>query len=544
MNTKMRTRFFARSFLTEVQVPGNSKRTSIVKQLMGLSLFFVFILTAVGLYSFYAVNLLAENTNELITERVPSSASMSLVDMNHDAIRGAVFHGIIAAKTADAKKLEEAEKELTEYTENISKYYLETKTYIKDKSLLKIIDAANEDLVDYVNQAKIIFAHCKNLKPDLAMAGFDQFQNSFEKLEKSLGKMSDEIHRSAKESTDKALAASANGKLSIGIGVLLGLLVTISTSALLVTRMKKLMTGILYELDLESKKVESSSSTLMESSYHLESILKNQSEATQESSAALTQVDSMIGRTNDISESLVGMLSQARVAAQDGRDAATKMKESMGQISESSVNLVQQVRHNSEKMQNVLSVISEIGEKTKIINEIVFQTKLLSFNASVEAARAGEHGKGFSVVAEEIGNLARVSGSAAKDISEMLETGIQRVNSIVDDTKAQLETSADQSTKSVSKGLSDVDRCYSAIELILEDFLQFDKLANQVRVATGEQSHGVKEARHAAEIIDEGSRSISTSSTQSRGLAQDMKLQAQSLVDIVDKLKITMLDAS
>ena len=73
-------------------------------------------------------------------------------------------------------------------------------------------------------------------------------------------------------------------------------------------------------------------------------------------------------------------------------------------------------------------LISEIGNKTKVINDIVFQTKLLSFNASVEAARAGEHGKGFSVVAEEVGNLAHMSGNSAKEITQLLESSINRVN--------------------------------------------------------------------------------------------------------------------
>ena len=67
------------------------------------------------------------------------------------------------------------------------------------------------------------------------------------------------------------------------------------------------------------------------------------------------------------------------------------------------------------------SIIQEIEDKTKAIDEIVFQTKLLSFNASVEAERAGEHGRGFSVVAQEVGNLAQLSGKSAAEINEILK---------------------------------------------------------------------------------------------------------------------------
>jgi methyl-accepting chemotaxis protein len=78
------------------------------------------------------------------------------------------------------------------------------------------------------------------------------------------------------------------------------------------------------------------------------------------------------------------------------------------------VSTVQEVGHGNEKVRQdiiqnydeiagISKVIATIEERTKVINDIVFQTKLLSFNASVEAARAGEHGKGFAVVAEEVG---------------------------------------------------------------------------------------------------------------------------------------------
>lgn len=102
------------------------------------------------------------------------------------------------------------------------------------------------------------------------------------------------------------------------------------------------------------------------------------------------------------------------------------MIHSITEISESNDRIMSQVADGNRKISEIVQVISEIGNKTKVINDIVFQTKLLSFNASVEAARAGEHGKGFAVVAEEVGNLAQMSGNAAKEISDMLNGSVSR----------------------------------------------------------------------------------------------------------------------
>ncbi len=126
-----------------------------------------------------------------------------------------------------------------------------------------------------------------------------------------------------------------------------------------------------------------------------------------ESAASMEEIASAVSQINEQATSNAQSADNANKWAQESRDAArrgyeamTKMTTSMGSIQMSG---------------------AQIASITKLIDTIAFQTNILALNAAVEAARAGRHGRGFSVVAEEVRNLAGRSAKAAKETAAVIE---------------------------------------------------------------------------------------------------------------------------
>ena len=205
-------------------------------------------------------------------------------------------------------------------------------------------------------------------------------------------------------------------------------------------------------------------------------------------------------------------------------------------MTKSTLAIANQIEQSNHEISEIAKVIREIDTKTRVINDIVFQTKLLSFNASVEAARAGEHGKGFAVVAEEIGNLAQMSGSAAKEISQMLSTSVTTVETIVASTRSKLETLTKDTKSCVEKGINVSKSCGDLLQNVVSDVSEAEQMANDIAHSCKEQSTAVGEVNAGMLQMDTVTQQNASVATMTSHAAEKLSAQSSSLNEIVEAL--------
>ena len=121
-------------------------------------------------------------------------------------------------------------------------------------------------------------------------------------------------------------------------------------------------------------------------------------------------------------EDLQNMMKESKATA-DGSNEGLNLTQN---IVSDTTNLYQQIETEEEIVNSLVKKSSDISEAITVIDQIAFQTNILSLNAAVEAATAGEAGKGFAVVAGEVRNLANRSADAANEIKILVESAASK----------------------------------------------------------------------------------------------------------------------
>jgi len=265
-----------------------------------------------------------------------------------------------------------------------------------------------------------------------------------------------------------------------------------------------------------------------------------QTASLQETAASLEEVGAMIKKTSDNAISTSEASAKSRLKAEEGNEIVLKMIQSMEAINQSNENIREEMNRSNQEFGEIVKLIHEIGNKTKVINDIVFQTKLLSFNASVEAARAGEHGKGFAVVAEEVGNLASMSGGAATEISQMLSDSIKTVERIVNETKSKVDKLMLEGKDKVDYGSEVAKECGEILNQIVENIKVASDMAVEISNASAEQSQGIAEISKAMAQLDAVTQDNSQTSQELSQVADVLNNDASSLGNSVQELLKTI----
>lgn len=293
--------------------------------------------------------------------------------------------------------------------------------------------------------------------------------------------------------------------------------------------------------------VENESSEVSKSSEQIASIASSLSEASiqqaatlQETVSSINEISSMVKKNTESIQETTTLSKNSKKSAQEGKSNMERMISSIEGISESNGEIMKEVSNNNSELQTISELIKDIEEKTKVINDIVFQTKLLSFNASVEAARAGEHGKGFAVVAEEIGNLANMSGEAALQISQIIETSVQNVQTMIKKTTTKMESITSTGKKRVDEGVEVAKECEQALLSILENSNQLDKIMGSIRVASEEQKLGIEEINKAMLEFDEVTNTNTSVANEASQTASGLNTKAAKLSAIITDMMNTV----
>jgi methyl-accepting chemotaxis protein len=371
-----------------------------------------------------------------------------------------------------------------------------------------------------------------------------QAKTSFEKMRDQLDQLQNVVIEKTKTDKESALMEAQRAEIIIISLIVIAFIFSSLSSFGMLKRISAVLGNVTENLSHASNNISTKTASMKEDTQNFNKILEAQSSGVTETAASIQEISAMVTKNSDSAADSAKSAQETTNLAAKGQESTTKMTNSVESISKISTQFINELQGNTEEINQMLVIISDINEKTKVINDIVFQTKLLSFNASVEAARAGEHGKGFSVVAEEIGNLANMSGEAATEITDLLDSSLGKVKSIVDMNKTIVSSMSEKVLAEVNTGKEVSTNCRTILDEVVSRMSSLNQAIDQIAISSDEQSTGVGEINAAVRQMDSSIGNLSQLSAKSakdadslNSTVSDLDRALNSLQKLVGKVK-------
>ena len=248
------------------------------------------------------------------------------------------------------------------------------------------------------------------------------------------------------------------------------------------------------DLDQVAKETTAAANQVAAASQDIASRISEQAASVQQTSSSLEELNALCQSSAAGAKRIVGLLSQVDQVVGEGNRQMTEMKGAMDRISRAAL---------------------DVRKIVKSIDEIAFQTNILALNAAVEAARAGEAGAGFSVVADEVRNLAQRASQAAHEAEGLIGKSV---------------TSSEQGTLSSGK-LSGV------FSSILTKITEVDANVGQITASFERQTNGIAQINSAVAQLSHTTQAQAATSEETASTAAQLHAQSDSLRGLTSGLQ-------
>ncbi|WP_428024640.1 methyl-accepting chemotaxis protein [Arcobacter sp.] len=386
------------------------------------------------------------------------------------------FTNLIESNDTNIRLTVQSKDEISEVAELFNAYMDKVKAGLAQDA--KVIDEANDVLEKTGNgffvygvKAQASNPHVEDLKNKLNTM-ISGTRDSLEKINQTLEKYSES--KFDFEMKDEGIYGDM-GSLSASIK-----LVGNNTSEMLAMIMNA------------GDSLKENTQTLSSAANNLSISSNKQAASLEETAAALEQITGNIKGTNE---------------------AAIKMSQLAGNVTASAKNGQELASQTANSMEEINKQVSSINEAIEVIDQIAFQTNILSLNAAVEAATAGEAGKGFAVVAAEVRNLASRSAEAAREIKGIVEAATSKANDgkMISTRMIEGYTELNQNISATIEMIENVSTASKEQEA---GIVQINDAITTLDQATQENASVAEEISHMSSLIANMSNSLVTAASR------------------------------